>query len=73
MSKPHPRSFTAVREIEFQLKPFMATEAAEILARVFSRLIANNPRQFTQLTDQFKHTFGQEHDYLTSRLREDVS
>jgi hypothetical protein len=69
MSKPEPRSFSTVREIEFQLKPFMQTEAVEILARVMARIIAHDPRQFTQLTELFKHAFSQEHEYLNSRQK----
>jgi hypothetical protein len=64
MSKPEPRSATTIREIELQLRPFMNTEAVEILARVMARIIARDLRQFTKLTDLFKHAFGQEHEYL---------
>jgi hypothetical protein len=67
MSKPEPRSSATIREIEYQLRLFLQTESVEILARVLARIIARDPSQFTQLTDQFKHAFGREHEYLNSR------
>ncbi len=73
MTKPDPRSFSTLREIEFLLKPFMKTEAVEILARIMARIIAHNPRQYTQLTDQFKHAFGQEHEYLNNHRSDEHS
>jgi hypothetical protein len=70
MSKPEPRIFSTLREVEFQLKPLLSLEAVEVLARAMARTVAHDPRLFTQLTDQFKHTFSREYEYLTSRQHE---
>jgi hypothetical protein len=43
----------------------MLTEAAQVLASAMAHLIARDPRQFTAITDQFKHSFAAEHGYLT--------
>jgi hypothetical protein len=67
MSKPEPRSATTLREIEYQLRPFLASEAVEIIARVMARTVARDPRQFIELTELFKHAFAAEHGYLSSR------
>jgi hypothetical protein len=64
MSKPEPRSYSTLREIEFQLRPYMQSEAVEILARAMARTVARDPRLFQQLTDLFKSAFAQEHEYL---------
>jgi hypothetical protein len=63
MSKPEPRSATTLREIEYQLRPFLASEAVEIIARCMARIVAREPRQFIELTELFKHSFAQEHDF----------
>jgi hypothetical protein len=67
MSKPEPRCATNLREIEYQLRPFLASEAVEIIARCMARIVAREPRQFIELTELFKHAFAQEHGYLSSR------
>jgi hypothetical protein len=67
MTALHPRKQTIQSDIEYQLRPLMSSEAVEILARVMANIIARDPRQFTQLTDLFKHSFAAEHGYLSSR------
>jgi hypothetical protein len=67
MTPLHPRHETIQSDIEYQLRPLMASEAVEILARIMANLIARNPAQFTTLTDLFKHAFAAEHGYLSSR------
>ena len=76
ISKPEPRSYSTLREIEFQLRPFMQSEAVEILARAMARTIARDPRQPHQLTELFKAAFIQEQEYLVqqrTRHREGIS
>jgi hypothetical protein len=76
ISKPEPRSYSTLREIEFQLRPFMQSEAVEILARAMARTIARDPRQSHQLTELFKAAFIQEQEYLVqqrTRHREGIS
>jgi hypothetical protein len=71
MSKPEPRSYSALREIEFHLRPFMQSEAVEILARAMARTMARDLRQSHQLTELFKTAFIQEQEYLVQlRTRE---
>jgi hypothetical protein len=67
MSKPEPRSYSTLREIEFHLRPFIQSEAVEILARAMARTIARDARQFGPLTDLFKSAFAQEHEYLAQQ------
>jgi hypothetical protein len=67
MSKPEPRTAATLREIEYQLRPFLSSEAVEIIARCMARIVAHNPQQFIELTELFKHAFSQEHGYLSSR------
>jgi hypothetical protein len=67
MPKLEPRKQTIQSEIEYQLRPLMSSEAVEVQARVMAHIIARDPRQFTQLTDLFKHAFASEHGYLSSR------
>jgi hypothetical protein len=67
MSPLHPRQETIQSSIEYQLRPLLAQEAVEILARTMAHIVNRDPRQFPQLTDLFREAFSAEHKYLNSQ------
>jgi hypothetical protein len=67
MSPLHPRQQTIQSSIEFQLRPLLAQEAVEVLARAMAHVVHRDPRQFPQLTDLFREAFSAEHKYLCTR------
>jgi hypothetical protein len=64
MSKPEPRSAATMREMEDLLRPYMNTEAVEILARVMAHIVSRDNLRFPQLTNSFQEAFTAEHNYL---------
>jgi hypothetical protein len=67
MSPLHPRQETIQSSIEYQLRPLLAQEATEILARTMAHIVHRDPRQFPALTNLFREAFSAEHKYLCTR------
>jgi hypothetical protein len=64
MTPLHPRQQTIQSSIEFQLRPLLAQEAVEILARTMAHIVSRDIRQLPQLTTLFREAFTAEQNYL---------
>jgi hypothetical protein len=62
-----PRQFSIQNDITAKLRPLMAAEAIEILARATANVMARDASQSSHLINRFKHALDSEFAYLATR------
>jgi hypothetical protein len=67
MSLKEARQHTVQRDIQHQLRLFMAPEAIEILARATASIMARDPSQSRHFAQLFGSALDREFAFLTSR------
>jgi hypothetical protein len=67
------RSYSTVKDIDYQLKPYLQEEAVKILAEVTALVFARDPGQRDQLMILFGKTFRSYDGQLNSRHEGGIS
>ena len=68
-----PRQFSIQNDITTKLRPLMAAEAIEILARATANIMARDASQCSYLLNRFRHALENEYEYLSTRHSTGVS